>query len=185
LSLFYSDDITALKKITPSRKYLADDIYAKMVRDAVIVCVDIILVRRSANKKECLLIKRSSEPVKGHWWMPGGRMLKGETFFDGAVRKARLETGIEAVKPVQVLGVWNTFFPTSHWDTPISKGTQTVNAVVLVEILEDNAVVNLDDTSETYRWIGLDPDAAAEAGYDQYILEPLRRLKSWDPNYDS
>ena len=40
------------------------------------------------------------------------------------------------------------FFPTSNWDTETEKGTQTVNAIVLVELNNTGADVNLDDTSE-------------------------------------
>ena len=49
---------------------------------------------------------------------------------------------------IQILGVWNTFFPTSNWDTKTEKGTQTVNPIVLVELNDVDADVKLDDTSE-------------------------------------
>ena len=57
-------------------------------------CCDIILVRYNpeTKRKECLLVERASEPVKGVWWWPGGRILKGETFFDAASRKQRKQT---------------------------------------------------------------------------------------------
>lgn len=83
------------------------------------------------NRKECLLVERATEPVKGVWWLPGGRLFKGETFFDGAIRKAKEETGLDNVKPIQVLGFYNTFFPTSAWDTDECKGTQTVQVSLI------------------------------------------------------
>jgi 8-oxo-dGTP pyrophosphatase MutT (NUDIX family) len=200
LSLFYGD-VRELTTITPSQRVLPKDVYGKLVNDAVVCCVDIVLVRTVVydvdatmttttprKKKECLLVERSSEPVKGVWWWPGGRLLKGETFFAAAIRKANEETGIpkERVRPVQVLGVWNTFFPTSAWDNDMSKGTQTVNPIVLVEINtsgpEDGEVnIELDGTSENYRWILLDPDAARDE--DPYVQQALLRLRAWNPNY--
>lgn len=44
-----------------------------MVLDSVICCVDILAVRYNAvtQQKECLLVERGSEPVKGVWWLPG------------------------------------------------------------------------------------------------------------------
>jgi hypothetical protein len=82
LSLFYGN-VSKLTTTTPSQKFLQDDIYAHLVRDCVICCVDILLVRISAEgTKQCLLVERASDPVKGVWWLPGGRLLKGETFFD-------------------------------------------------------------------------------------------------------
>lgn len=162
--------------------------YASIVRDTVVCCVDIVLVRRNAasgGRRECLLVERSAEPAKGLWWWPGGRLLKGETFFDAAVRKAKQETGIDAslVKPVQILGIWNTFFPTSSWDTDTIKGTQTVNPIVLVEMKETAAAadIKLDQQSEAFKWISLDP--ADNKSEDKYVLEALLRLQAWDPTY--
>ena len=183
LSLFYGDE-TELKTITPSRKFLPEDLYGRLVRDCVVFCVDIVLVRKTKDgEKECLLVKRSSEPVKGVWWWPGGRMLKGETIFDAAQRKARQETGLTNVACVQVLGIWNTFFPTSNWDTETEKGTQTVNAMVLVELQGVGEEISLDDTSEDSRWISLDPEDAKANGEDKYVLQGLLRLESWNPGY--
>jgi colanic acid biosynthesis protein WcaH len=185
LSLFYGN-VKELTTITESRKFLPSEMYGKLVRDCVVCCVDCLIVRVSASgKKECLLVERSSEPVKGVWWLPGGRLLKGETFFDAAKRKAQQETGLTGVECIQVLGVWNTFFPTSHWDTETSKGTQTVNPIVLVELKEPGADVKLDETSEQWRWIGLDPDEAAKNGEDRYVLQALYRLQAWDPAYNN
>ena len=187
LSLFYGN-VDELTKITDQRKFLPKEIYSKMVLDAVVCCVDCLIVRTNASSgtKECLLVERSSEPVKGVWWLPGGRIIKGETFFAAALRKAQQETGLTRVTPIQVLGVWNTFFPTSHWDTPTEQGTQTVNAVVLVELNDPAGApdVTLDDTSEEWRWIPLSPELAEQNGEDRYVLQALLRLKAWDPTYD-
>ena len=188
LSLFYGDR-KSLTTITQRRQYLPGELYGTMVRDCIVCCCDIVLVRynHQLRKKECLLVERASEPAKGLWWWPGGRILKGETFFDAAQRKATQETGIKDVEPLQVLGVWNTFFPTSHWDTETEKGTQTVNCVVLVEITQSgtNATVTLDNQSEQYKWVSLDPDVAKENGEDPYVWKVLQRLRAWDPTYDS
>ena len=200
LSLFYGStpqEDEQLVTITDQRRFLPAAVYGPLVRDTVVCCVDILLVRihhssSSSSRRECLLVQRGSEPAKGLWWLPGGRLLKGETFFAAAQRKAWQETGLEQVRPIQVLGVWNTFFPKSRWDDETSQGTQTVNPIVLVEISNDNedgqqndsdTNIRLDEQSENYRWIGLDPAAAEAAGEDKYVVEALYRLEAWDPNY--
>jgi ADP-ribose pyrophosphatase YjhB (NUDIX family) len=75
-----------------------------------VCCLDCLVIRKNTinGKTECLLVERGSEPVKGAWWLPGGRIHKGETFFDAAFRKVKEETGLHG-KPLQVLGVYNTF----------------------------------------------------------------------------
>jgi ADP-ribose pyrophosphatase YjhB (NUDIX family) len=120
--------------------------------------------------------------VKGTWWLPGGRLFKGETFFDGALRKAKEETGLDDVEAVQILGFYNTFFPTSAWDTDTEKGTQTVQPIILVKV-QKGAEIILDNTSERYRWIGLCPDDAIRNGEDKYVVDALSKLQAWDSTY--
>lgn len=182
-SLFWGD-VTSLTAIPEKNKFLPADMYGHMVRDCVVCCVDCLIVRFNplTKRKECLLIERASEPAKGIWWLPGGRLFKGETFFDGAVRKAKEETGLTHVEPVQILGFYNTFFPTSAWDTESAKGTQSVQPIILVK-LQSGADVILDRTSERYRWIGLCPDEAVVNGEDKYVVDALLKLKSWNSTY--
>lgn len=185
LSLFYGDEKN-LTTVKESARYLPEEVYGKLVRDCIVCCCDIVLVRYNKELKanECLLVERASEPAKGLWWWPGGRILKGETFFDAAKRKAMQETGISDVEPIQVLGVWNTFFPKSHWDTETEKGTQTVNCVVLVKITRSgSATVTLDNQSERCKWQSLDPKIAIENGEDPYVYKILQRLEAWDLTY--
>ena len=180
LSLFYSSDIKSLTTTTEEQKLLPPETYGNLVRETVICCVDCMIVRNNfiSGEKECLLVERSSEPVRGAWWLPGGRMFRGETFFDAAIRKTREETGLSGARPIQILGFWNTFFPTSNWDTEEQHGSQTVQPVVVVELTEGEEVL-LDDTAERYRWISLNPDIALKNEEDKYIVEVLRRLKAW------
>lgn len=185
LSLFY-DDPKKLTKIPDRCRFLPTDLYGQMVRDCIIVCCDAVIVRYNLTlkRKECLIVKRTNEPAKNIWWWPGGRVLKGETFFAAAIRKAKLETGMDDVnvKPIQVLGIYNTFFPYSSWDTETEKGTQTVNAVVLVEV-KTAFDVKLDAQASQYKWISLDPNEAIQNGEDPYIYKVLQRLEAWDPTY--
>jgi colanic acid biosynthesis protein WcaH len=178
LSLYYGD-VAQLTTVTKSRKFLPSDLYGKLVRDCVVCCVDCLLVRTSKeDKKECLLVLRSSEPAKGLWWLPGGRLLKGESFFAAAERKAKEETGLANVTCIQVLGVWNTFFPTSNWDTDTEKGTQTVNPIVLVELNDVDADVRLDDTSEQVRFLLA---VSTMTYFNIVIFSPfLPRMQSWN-----
>jgi 8-oxo-dGTP diphosphatase len=48
-----------------------------------------------------LLVKRGSEPLKGHWSLPGGAVEVGETLEACVVREIREETGLDiTVGPV-------------------------------------------------------------------------------------
>ncbi|MGA9060889.1 MAG: NUDIX hydrolase [Terracidiphilus sp.] len=52
-----------------------------------------------------LLVRRGSEPLKGHWTLPGGALEVGETLAQGVVREVREETGldVEVVELIELL----------------------------------------------------------------------------------
>jgi ADP-ribose pyrophosphatase YjhB (NUDIX family) len=49
-----------------------------------------------------LLVRRGSEPLKGHWTLPGGVLEVGETIAEGIAREVREETGL-LVEPLQLV----------------------------------------------------------------------------------
>jgi ADP-ribose pyrophosphatase YjhB (NUDIX family) len=51
-----------------------------------------------------LLVRRGSEPLKGHWTLPGGMLEVGETLAAGVAREVREETGLD-VEPVELVEV--------------------------------------------------------------------------------
>ncbi len=52
-----------------------------------------------------LLVRRGSEPLKGHWTLPGGVLEVGETLAQGVAREVKEETGldVEIIELVEVL----------------------------------------------------------------------------------
>jgi ADP-ribose pyrophosphatase len=60
--------------------------------------------------QEVLLIKRNKEPNKGHWSIPGGRQIIGETVADAAKRELLEETGVK-VDQLLLVDVVDTIIP--------------------------------------------------------------------------
>ena len=52
-----------------------------------------------------LLVERGSEPLKGHWSLPGGMLELGEALAAGVVREVKEETGLtaEVIELVELL----------------------------------------------------------------------------------
>jgi ADP-ribose pyrophosphatase YjhB (NUDIX family) len=66
--------------------------------DAPLVGVGAVIV----DDGRVLLVRRGSEPLKGHWTLPGGLLELGEPLLDGVVREVREETGL-TVEPVELV----------------------------------------------------------------------------------
>uniref|UniRef100_A0A7R9U4V7 Nudix hydrolase domain-containing protein n=1 Tax=Pinguiococcus pyrenoidosus TaxID=172671 RepID=A0A7R9U4V7_9STRA len=171
------EDEKWLRRVPQEYRRIPSEVYGALVRTAVVTCVDVVLKRPDGC---CLLVYRGMEPCQAFWWFPGGRMFKGETFFDTAVRKIKEEAGIDC-KAEKVLGVWNAFYPTSSWDKEGEEGrfgTQTVNAVVVCEVSqEEGESVKIDATSEEFLWVKIsDILRLGEELYDRYLVESLKLL---------
>ena len=90
-------------------------LYKKIVELVPIVCVDVILEYRGMY----VLVKRATEPLKGSWWIVGGRVCKGESTLKTAKRKVKEETGLFA-HSFEVAGIYEDHYPKSTWGTPTS-----------------------------------------------------------------
>jgi len=167
------DDL--VKVIEPDFRFIPKDLYRQFVDLMPIVCVDI--VAQDPVNNHVLLIRRDQNPLKDVMFFPGGRLLRGETFFGAAVRKLREETGLESTA-VKVLTVVNTFFDACEWQT--RAGTQTVNVLVHVAV-KDSAKVALNQLHTEHKWVEAETkevvtERGAE-GLNRYVLDGLELLK--------
>lgn len=174
-----------LKQVEEDFKKIPSEIYSKMVELSPIVCVDVVCRRKSDGN--FLLFLRRDKPAAGIWWWPGGRMYRGESFYDTAIRKIQEEASIAAylINPLGVIETWNTFFPDSSWDHAQSKGrsgTQTVNIVVCCTL--DDTDYSLNGSGQNLEWAVANSKWISYAegvnalNYDKYVnlnLEIARR----------
>jgi colanic acid biosynthesis protein WcaH len=71
--------------------WIPEEEWATIVRNVPIVSVD-LLVR---TPEGVLLVERTNRPAKGEWFVPGGRVHKGERLIEAVHRVAREELGVE------------------------------------------------------------------------------------------
>ena len=116
--------------------------------DRPLACVGVVCRKGD----QVLLVKRGREPLKGKWSIPGGKLDRGETVREGALRELMEETGVTA----RITGLID----------------------VVDSILEDAHYVLIDFEAE---WISGEPvagDDAVEAGF--FTLTDAIQKVSWD-----
>ena len=117
--------------------------YKKIVDVMPILCVDAVIV----YKGNFLLVKRKNQPLKGRWWVPGGRVLKGETMEKAVKRKIREEVGID-IKVLTPLGYYEVFHKEN--DFGLKSGIHELSIVFLATPLSLD--IKLDHQSSAWRF---------------------------------
>ncbi|MXR50433.1 NUDIX domain-containing protein [Halovenus sp. WSH3] len=90
-------------------KWIPDEEWATIVRNVPIVSVDLLI----RSEEGIVLGKRTNEPAKGEWFIPGGRVHKGETRTEAVDRIAADELGVE-VEIVESLGAFEHIYETAE-----------------------------------------------------------------------
>ena len=99
-----------------SDEWISDEDWRTIVANVPIVSVDLV-VRREGG---VLLGRRTNEPAKGAWFVPGGRVRKGETRREAVHRVASEELGSD-VEIVESLGAFEHQYETADVDNVDSK----------------------------------------------------------------
>lgn len=126
--------------------FIDQQLYDQILRHMPIACVDVAIVFNGG----VLLVKREDAPARGQWWVPGGRVIKGETMRETARRKAREEVGLEChVGPI--IHTAETIFADGPRDIPV----HSINACFLLYPTHDGGSlsVRLDGHHGEWKWV--------------------------------
>jgi colanic acid biosynthesis protein WcaH len=95
--------------MTNDDRWIEGDEWETIVANVPLVSVDLV-VRHNGG---VVLGKRTNEPAKGEWFVPGGVVFKNESLVDAVDRVANEELGCD-VKIVESLGAFEHFYETSE-----------------------------------------------------------------------
>ena len=72
--------------------FLDDQTFQTIMENSIITTVDVIFVKEG---KEILLGLRNNKPLEGVYYLPGGRIEKGETILEAVKRKMKSELNFQ------------------------------------------------------------------------------------------
>lgn len=134
---------------------LSVDDFRQVVKNAPLFSIDLVVLN---EKREMLVGLRKNEPASGFWFVPGGRMYKGETIVEAFRRITEAELGNSFEREHFImLGLYDHFYENSCFDELVS--THYINAPHLM--LVDSTKLKLPLIQhDDYRWV---PIEAVEA----------------------
>lgn len=139
--------------------FIPQELYNRILENVPIACVDIALVFRGS----VLLVKRIDAPAKGAWWVPGGRVLKGEMMRDTAERKAVEEVGIQ-VNVGPIVHTDETIFNDGPFDIPV----HSINSCFFVYPSDPEFSPSLDAHHDSWLWVD-----TIDSGLHPYVQQCL------------
>ena len=124
---------------------LSLETFKAVIASTPLISIDLIV----RNKRgEILLGKRTNRPAKGNWFVPGGRILKDESFESAFKRLLKAELGINGA-PSFFKGLYQYFY-----DDNFSEEDFTTHYVVLayeIEFSGELSSLPIEQHSD-YRW---------------------------------
>jgi len=111
------------------------------------VTVDVVLIDKTVDPSQILLIQRGKEPFEGDWALPGGFVDMAEPIRDAAIRELIEETGA-VVSNIQFLGYYDAI-------DRDPRGRTLSFAFLGITSKVNHIVAGADDASEA-RWFEID-----------------------------
>lgn len=138
---------------------VSDEEYRRILSVMPVVCIDCLVVNEQG---EYLLVKRQNEPLKGQYWVPGGRLHKNERLTDAVHRKMRQEIGVD-VNIIKNVGFFEEFFPISREGA--DGGAHMIS--IIFKVTPRSYDIRLDDQSGEWGWFKELPPRFGQYGHLQ------------------
>ncbi|MCW4153849.1 GDP-mannose mannosyl hydrolase [Halomonas sp. 18H] len=98
--------------------WLSDDAFRQVVAHTPLISLDFVVTNPQG---EWLLGQRLNRPAQGSWFVPGGRVRKGENLAAAALRLTLGELGQTCdLTSMRFLGVYQHFYADSMLDSELS-----------------------------------------------------------------
>lgn len=109
-----------------SNNHIPDDEWDTVVRNMPVPTVDMVVRHPEGG---FVLGKRDNKPAKDLWFVPGGRIHKGESFIEAVERISQEEIGA-SVSIAEQLGVYQHYYNTSDVGDGVPKHYVAVGFIV-------------------------------------------------------
>lgn len=117
-----------------------------------LVSIDLIILNK---RNEVLLGQRNNRPAQGYWFVPGGRILKNETFDQAFARISQSELGQPLdIEDATFLGAYQHLYPDSRFGDHLSTHYVALGYMI---ILPEGVDVEIADSQHAgIKWVNFE-----------------------------
>lgn len=157
--------------------FLDKEAFQTVIENTPLVSID-LLIRNECD--EILVGLRNNKPAKGYWFVPGGRILKGESIQDAFSRITLSELSFKAsLEDATYLGLYEHFYPDSACD-----GEKVITTHYVVSgfglSMKKNSLSELPTCQHSsYRWVSEKDFTTDETihVHSRWYLDPYKGIK--------
>ncbi|MDP6375685.1 MAG: GDP-mannose mannosyl hydrolase [Pseudomonadales bacterium] len=123
--------------------------FLEVIANAPLVSIDLIVRSRQGD---VLMGWRRNEPARDHWFVPGGRICKGETVEDAFGRLCLEELGFAmTLEATRLVGVFTHLYDNNFAGV---EGVSTHYVVIAYEVLVEPDLSTLPTSQHrNYKWV--------------------------------
>ncbi|MDR3571084.1 MAG: NUDIX domain-containing protein [Candidatus Pacebacteria bacterium] len=137
---------------------LDDSVFRDLIKNAPLVSIDLIV--KDPNRK-IAVVRRTRNPAKGDYFVPGGRIYKGEELSVALKRIADYELRIDVdLVPHRFFGAFTHIYETNRFD---ESGYGTHYVVLAYEIRVERQSDFFDADHDEIKWITADEILASDS----------------------
>jgi colanic acid biosynthesis protein WcaH len=127
--------------------FLDKTTFTTVIDSTPLVSIDLVVENPQG---QVLLGMRNNRPAKGYWFVPGGRILKGETLDTAFSRLCKEELGVTASRGnAECLGPFEHFYDDCVFGSDVSTHYVVLGYKLIIEL----DLTTLPDTQHNhYRW---------------------------------
>ena len=133
--------------------------FLHVVTNTPLVSIDFVIEN---SYKQILIGKRLNEPACGYWFVPGGRILKGERFAEAIDRLLAEELGLgqgltHFNGSYQLMGIYDHLYPTCFYksDPTITTTHYVVIGLKLHIDADKMSKIDAHGQHSTWKWLGV------------------------------
>lgn len=152
--------------------WMSDDEYELVTQKTPMPTVNLVILRKTKNSWELLLLIRKTGYAKGDWCMIGGRVWKGETLQAAIQRQAN-----DLAVKVKILSPFNPNFPSFIDDRNNQDETKHPISLIYPAEIISGQVREEGEEYKGFKWFPINKLPKIAYGQKLQIKKTIERLK--------